>query len=446
MGEKSSRSSNNKGQKETPKASIPELPSQCFQPGSTNSTKNSAAALGFFNAAHLLSSANLLTAAQNVSYQSALAAAAAAKSIKNPTNPSAGVPVSTNNAIKSTGTHLQSSTSHQLSSLIASLSNTSSPSSLLNNNSYLSSSTKLSSAVSTANERATNSASPACTTNASNSPTSSVTSSSSTGLNNNCSVSTPRRGQKSLQCEYGCGYETPDATLLKSHHVSHSNDRPYQCSYCGHSFKRNHTLLRHIRQVHKIDTTSATGESVPVMNVASMVAPQTSSSTLKSSTSSPSMIASQNRELSSFLHEKLKSEFNNSLISGMKQSAMSQASAILANLSNKALLKEEDLDFKMDSEQKPMNLALSAAAVASGNPSPKPPSLLHCSEYAVKRSLSPVSLLDLARPQLTNVVSSSGQRASDALNMSLKHHHHHSAVPKQNATSSLNSLNLVMSM
>ena len=89
------------------------------------------------------------------------------------------------------------------------------------------------------------------------------------------SSSTPRRGQKCLVCEFGCGYETPDATLLKSHHVSHSNDRPYQCSYCGHAFKRNHTLLRHIRQVHKIDTTSAaTGETV--FSVASMVTPQQS--------------------------------------------------------------------------------------------------------------------------------------------------------------------------
>ena len=116
-------------------------------------------------------------------------------------------------------------------------------------------------------------------------PSSSPSSSSSTSsvgtsqsASSNQSGGTPRRGQKSLVCEFGCGYETPDATLLKSHHVSHSNDRPYQCSYCGHAFKRNHTLLRHIRQVHKIDTTSATGEAV--FSVASMVTPQQSVTTL----------------------------------------------------------------------------------------------------------------------------------------------------------------------
>ena len=343
-----------------------------------NATKN-AATLGFLNAAHFLSGGNLLTAAQNVSYSNS-----------GPTKPKQA-----NNM-----TNSNNSNAHQLSSLIASLTATN-PASLPSNGNLFSSKPKTSSFSSNGTSSdVANNASPVCnsTTNASSSPTSSISS--------NNSTSTPRRCQKSLICEYGCGYETPDATLLKSHHVSHSNDRPYQCSYCGHSFKRNHTLLRHIRQVHKIDTTSVNGEPMPILSGVSMVQPHAPIC------SAASFASSQTHELS-LIRDKLKKEFTSPSTPSAKQVAMKQASSILATLSNGSRLtdRDEGEDIEVDVDQKPIDLAFSR------NASPKPPSLLHCSEYAMKRSSSPVSLLDLARPQLSSV---SNARASDAMNMSFK--------------------------
>ncbi|KAI8846319.1 hypothetical protein BC829DRAFT_270038 [Chytridium lagenaria] len=48
-----------------------------------------------------------------------------------------------------------------------------------------------------------------------------------------------------------CDKSFSKAYSLKTHHISHSNQRPFCCLFCtGKSFARKHDLLRHVRTVH----------------------------------------------------------------------------------------------------------------------------------------------------------------------------------------------------
>ncbi|RKP03374.1 hypothetical protein CXG81DRAFT_5995, partial [Caulochytrium protostelioides] len=40
---------------------------------------------------------------------------------------------------------------------------------------------------------------------------------------------------------------------LKSHMISHSQDKPHQCTECGNQFRRKHDLQRHVRTLHSLD-------------------------------------------------------------------------------------------------------------------------------------------------------------------------------------------------
>ncbi|KAG0045508.1 hypothetical protein BGZ83_009300, partial [Gryganskiella cystojenkinii] len=52
-----------------------------------------------------------------------------------------------------------------------------------------------------------------------------------------------------------CGKDFNSRGLLRSHIVSHSEDRPFTCTECNgtKSYKRNHDLLRHKREKHNLD-------------------------------------------------------------------------------------------------------------------------------------------------------------------------------------------------
>ncbi|KAG0234875.1 hypothetical protein BGW42_006152 [Actinomortierella wolfii] len=53
-----------------------------------------------------------------------------------------------------------------------------------------------------------------------------------------------------VKCEH-CDKRFPSRGLLRSHVVSHTDERPFECLDCGNkSYKRNHDLLRHQREKH----------------------------------------------------------------------------------------------------------------------------------------------------------------------------------------------------
>ncbi|XP_018023130.1 protein abrupt isoform X4 [Hyalella azteca] len=66
----------------------------------------------------------------------------------------------------------------------------------------------------------------------------------------NSSTSSPARHVKRFQCGV-CGKVFQDRTILKNHHMTHTGERPHQCSMCPYRSIQSGSLYRHIRMKHK---------------------------------------------------------------------------------------------------------------------------------------------------------------------------------------------------
>ena len=59
--------------------------------------------------------------------------------------------------------------------------------------------------------------------------------------------------QKEFKCDFdGCSAVFVRLYNLKSHKLCHSSARDHQCEFCSFSFGRKHDLLRHVRNIHRI--------------------------------------------------------------------------------------------------------------------------------------------------------------------------------------------------